>query len=152
MRLIDAVKFDISFSFIYSARPGTPAANLVDDTPYDVKLARLQRLQSEIGDYAKSVAQNMIGTTEKVLVEGLSIKDPSELFGRTDNNRIVNFKAPTGSRSRLIGQMVDIDITHSFTNSLRGDVAMSDEAIAKLQPMPYSQFFSIPIKSMGVNA
>ncbi len=152
MRLIDAVKFDISFSFIYSARPGTPAANLVDDTPYDVKLARLQRLQNEIGDYAKSVAQNMIGTTEKVLVEGLSIKDPSELFGRTENNRIVNFKAPTGSRSRLIGQMVDIDITHSFTNSLRGDVAMSDEAIAKLQPMPYSQFFSIPIKSMGVNA
>ena len=148
MRLIDAVGFDISFSFIYSARPGTPAADLLDDTPYDVKHARLQRLQKVIGDNAKNIAHNMIGTTEKILVEGLSIKDPSELFGRTENNRIVNFKAPQGTRSRLIGQMIDVDITHSFTNSLRGDVAMSDAAIAALKPMPYSGFINIPIKSI----
>lgn len=146
MRLIDAVQFDISFSFIYSARPGTPAANLIDDTPYDVKLARLQRLQETIGNHAKYISANMVGTTEKVLVEGLSLKDPSELFGRTENNRIVNFKAPVGAKSRLIGQMIDLNITHSFTNSLRGDVLMSDGEIALLKPMPYSQFFNIPLK------
>ncbi|MGL4767251.1 MAG: tRNA (N6-isopentenyl adenosine(37)-C2)-methylthiotransferase MiaB [Formosimonas sp.] len=148
MRLIDTVGFDISFSFIYSARPGTPAAELIDDTPYEVKHARLQRLQQVIGENAKRIANNMIGTTERILVEGLSVKDPSELFGRTENNRIVNFKAPQGTRSRLIGQMIDVDITHSFTNSLRGDVAMSDAAIAALQPMPYSGFINIPIKSL----
>lgn len=147
MRLIDRVKFDISFSFIYSARPGTPAASLVDDTPYEVKQARLQRLQNEIGAYAKSVAHRMINTTEKILVEGLSTRDPSELFGRTENNRIVNFKAPTGQRTRLIGQMLDVMITASFTNSLRGELMMSDEAVSLLKPMPYSGFITIPINS-----
>lgn len=147
MRLIDKVKFDISFSFIYSARPGTPAASLVDDTPYEVKQLRLQRLQNEIGTYAQSVARAMIGTTEKILVEGLSTRDPSELFGRTENNRIVNFKTPTGQRARLIGQMIDVAITDSFTNSLRGELMMSDEAISLLKPLPYSGFVTIPIFS-----
>ncbi|AXF85793.1 tRNA-2-methylthio-N(6)-dimethylallyladenosine synthase [Ephemeroptericola cinctiostellae] len=151
MRLIDQVKFDMSFSFIYSARPGTPAADLVDDTPYDVKHARLQRLQSVINDHAKHISHSMVGATEKVLVEGLSTRDPSELFGRVENNRIVNFKAPTGTRSRLIGQMIDVNITEVMGITLRGDVAMSDADIAALKPMLYSGFVTIPIKMSGVN-
>ena len=147
MRLIDAVKFDMSFSFIYSARPGTPAADLLDDTPYEVKHARLQRLQNVINDQAKIISHSMVGTTEKVLVEGLSTRDPSELFGRVENNRIVNFKAPAGTRSRLIGQMIDVNITDVMGITLRGDVAMSDAQIATLKPMPYSGFITIPIKS-----
>lgn len=149
MRLIEQVKFDVSFSFIYSARPGTPAADLIDDTPDELKHERLQRLQTIINTNAKEISANMLGSTEKVLVEGLSLKDPSELFGRTENNRIVNFKTPVGARSKLIGQMIDLKITHSFTNSLRGDVLMSDEALARLKPMPYSQFFTIPLKMAG---
>ncbi|TDR31626.1 tRNA (N6-isopentenyl adenosine(37)-C2)-methylthiotransferase MiaB [Hydromonas duriensis] len=149
MRLIDSVKFDMSFSFIYSARPGTPAADLADDTPYDVKHARLQRLQAEINDYAKQVSHQMVGTTEKVLVEGLSTRDPSELFGRVENNRIVNFKVPTGARSRLIGQMIDVKITDVMGITLRGDIAMTEAQIAMLKPMPYSGFITIPIKTAG---
>ena len=152
MRLIDQVKFDMSFSFIYSARPGTPAADLLDDTPYEVKHDRLQRLQSVINDHAKHISHNMVGTTEKVLVEGLSTRDPSELFGRVENNRIVNFKVPTGTRSRLIGQMIDVNITDVMGITLRGDVAMSDAQIAALKPMPYSGFVTIPIKAAGVHA
>lgn len=147
MRLIDKVKFDISFSFIYSARPGTPAAELVDDTPYEVKHARLQRLQKEINGYAKTVSNAMVGTTTKILVEGLSTRDPSELFGRVENNRIVNFTPPVGMRSRLIGQMIDVSITQNMGITLRGDIAMSDAQIAALKPMPYSGFFTIPIKT-----
>ena len=147
MRLIDTIKFDMSFSFIYSARPGTPAAELVDDTPYEVKHARLQRLQAVINDQAKQISHSMVGTTEKVLVEGLSTRDPSELFGRVENNRIVNFKVPTGTRSRLIGQMIDVNITEVMGITLRGDVAMSDADIAVLKPMPYSGFITIPIKA-----
>ena len=152
MRLIDQVKFDMSFSFIYSARPGTPAADLLDDTPYEVKHDRLQRLQSVINDHAKHISHSMVGTTEKVLVEGLSTRDPSELFGRVENNRIVNFKVPTGTRSRLIGQMIDVNITDVMGITLRGDVAMSDAQIAALKPMPYSGFVTIPIKAAGAHA
>ena len=152
MRLIDQVKFDMSFSFIYSARPGTPAADLLDDTPYEVKHDRLQRLQSVINDHAKHISHNMVGTTEKVLVEGLSTRDPSELFGRVENNRIVNFKVPTGTRSRLIGQMIDVNITDVMGITLRGDVAMSDAQIAALKPMPYSGFITIPIKASEAHA
>lgn len=152
MRLIDQVKFDMSFSFIYSARPGTPAADLLDDTPYEVKHDRLQRLQSVINDHAKHISHSMVGTTEKVLVEGLSTRDPSELFGRVENNRIVNFKVPTGTRSRLIGQMIDVNITDVMGITLRGDVAMSDAQIAALKPMPYSGFITIPIKASEAHA
>ncbi|MFZ1891154.1 MAG: tRNA (N6-isopentenyl adenosine(37)-C2)-methylthiotransferase MiaB [Formosimonas sp.] len=149
MRLIDKVQFDMSFSFIYSARPGTPAASLLDDTAYDVKHARLQRLQNTINANVKTISDGMVGTTTQILVEGLSTRDPSELFGRVENNRIVNFTPPVGTRSKLIGQMIDVNITHNSGITLRGDIAMSDAAIAAMQPMPYSGFVTIPIKAAG---
>lgn len=122
MKLIEDLNFDTSFSFIYSRRPGTPAADLHDDTPYDVKLKRLQRLQAQINKQAKAISEKMVGTVQKVLVEGKSRRDSEELSGRTENNRIVNF---AGS-DRLIGQMVDIQITEVYTNSLRGAIVIQD--------------------------
>ena len=122
MKLIEDVGFDTSFSFVYSRRPGTPAADLHDDTPQDVKLRRLQRLQALINEQAAAIARNMIGTRQRLLVEGPSRRDPNELMGRTENNRIVNFAAP----ARLIGQMVDVSITEAHTNSLRARVADVD--------------------------
>ncbi|SAI65717.1 (dimethylallyl)adenosine tRNA methylthiotransferase [Bordetella ansorpii] len=119
MKLIADVGFDTSFSFVYSRRPGTPAADLHDDTPQDVKLRRLQRLQALINEQAAAIANGMVGTRQRVLVEGESRRDARELMGRTENNRIVNFAAP----ARLIGQMVDVEITHANTNTLRGRVA-----------------------------
>jgi tRNA-2-methylthio-N6-dimethylallyladenosine synthase len=118
MQLIEDIGFDTSFSFIYSRRPGTPAADLTDDTPADVKLKRLQRLQARIGEQASAIAQAMIGTTQRILVEGPSRRDPSELMGRTENNRIVNFVG----NARLVGELVDVTITAAYTNSLRGEV------------------------------
>ena len=122
MKLIEDVGFDTSFSFVYSRRPGTPAADLSDDTPQDVKLRRLQRLQALINEQAAAIARGMIGTRQRLLVEGPSRRDPNELMGRTENNRIVNFAAP----ARLIGQMVDVIITDAHTNSLRARVADVD--------------------------
>lgn len=122
MKLIEDVGFDTSFSFVYSRRPGTPAADLTDDTPQDVKLRRLQRLQALINEQAATIARNMVGTRQRLLVEGPSRRDPNELMGRTENNRIVNFAAP----ARLIGQMVDVIITEAHTNSLRARVADVD--------------------------
>ena len=122
MKLIEDLNFDTSFSFIYSRRPGTPAADLHEDTPYDVKLKRLQRLQAQINKQAKAISEKMVGTIQKVLVEGKSRRDSEELSGRTENNRIVNF---AGS-DRLIGQMVDIQITEVYTNSLRGAIVIQD--------------------------
>ena len=151
MRLIERIKFDVSFSFIYSARPGTPAAELPDLVPYNEKLHRLQTLQAEIFEYAKTVSAGMVGTVEKVLVEGLSTRDPSELYGRTENNRIVNFKPPVGVknvRQKLIGQMVDLTINQAMTNTLRGELAISDAQIEAFTPMYYSGsggFISIPV-------
>jgi tRNA-2-methylthio-N6-dimethylallyladenosine synthase len=118
MKLIEEIGFDTSFSFIYSRRPGTPAADLSDDTTDAVKLKRLQRLQALIGQQASHIAQGMLGTSQTVLVEGPSRRDTNELMGRTENNRIVNFE---GS-SRLIGEMVDVTITTAYTNSLRGEI------------------------------
>ncbi|MEQ4616474.1 MAG: tRNA (N6-isopentenyl adenosine(37)-C2)-methylthiotransferase MiaB [Corticimicrobacter sp.] len=123
MKLIEDVGFDQSFSFVYSRRPGTPAADLVDDTPQDVKLKRLQRLQAHINEYALGISQSMVGSVQRVLVEGPSRRDPNELTGKTENNRSVNFPAP----QRLIGQMVDIDITAVTTNTLRGRVRLEEE-------------------------
>ena len=123
MQLIDDIGFDTSFSFVYSRRPGTPAADLADDTPQTLKLQRLQKLQARINEQAANIAQGMVGTTQVVLVEGTSRKDEKELMGRTDNNRIVNFPAP----ARLIGQMVPIRITQALTNTLRGEVVMTAE-------------------------
>ncbi len=125
MTLIDDVGFDQSFSFIYSRRPGTPAANLPDDTPDAVKHARLERLQAALNANAAKISAAMVGTTQRILVEGPSRKNPNELTGKTENMRSVNFPAPT----RLIGQFVDVVITEALTNSLRGRV-QTDEAHA----------------------
>ncbi len=118
MKLIEEVKFDASFSFLYSARPGTPAAELADDTPREVKLERLMRLQQRIEELAQSVSQTMEGTVQRVLVEGLSKKDDSELAGRTDNNRVVNFQG----NPRLVHKFVDVRITTAMPHSLRGEI------------------------------
>jgi tRNA-2-methylthio-N6-dimethylallyladenosine synthase len=123
MRLVEDVRFDGSFSFIYSPRPGTPAANLADDTPHAVKLERLQRLQKRIQELAVEYSGAMVGTRQRVLVEGVSRKDAAELAGRTDNNRVVNF----AGHSRLIGQFVDLDITFAYPHSLRGRAVISGE-------------------------
>ncbi|HBK56756.1 MAG TPA: tRNA (N6-isopentenyl adenosine(37)-C2)-methylthiotransferase MiaB, partial [Xanthomonadales bacterium] len=119
MKLIDDIGFDQSFSFVYSARPGTPAANLPDDTPEAVKKARLQHLQAAIEANARRISEAMVGTVQTVLVEGPSRKDPNELTGRTENMRYVSFAAP----ARLIGQFVPVEITAALSNSLRGRVS-----------------------------
>ena len=126
MKLIEDVGFDQSFSFIFSARPGTPAANLADDTSSEVKHARLSRLQAKINDHARTINEAMVGTVQRVLVEKPSRKDPNELTGRTENMRFVNFAGP----ARLIGQFVDVAITDAMANSLRGRVHLAEEALA----------------------
>jgi len=126
MKLIDDVGFDQSFSFIFSRRPGTPAANLADDTPDDTKHARLERLQSTINANAKAIAQAMVGTVQQVLVEGPSKKNPRELTGRTENMRFVNFAGD----ARLVGQFVAVEITEALSNSLRGRVRTVDAPVA----------------------
>ena len=130
MRLIEDVGFDASFSFVYSRRPGTPAADLADDTPQAVKLARLQRLQARINEQAAAISRGMIGSIQRVVVEGPSRKDASELMGRTENNRIVNFPAP----ARLVGQLADIRITAAMSHTLRGEVVTRDTAAAPGTP------------------
>jgi len=119
MRLIEDVGFDTSFSFIYSARPGTPAAALPDDTPLAVKKARLARLQARIRQQADAVAERMVGTKQRVLVTGRARKDAGDLAGRTENNRVVNF---AGTDDGLIGALVDVEITAALPNSLRGRI------------------------------
>ena len=116
MNLIKDIGFDHSFSFIYSARPGTPAANLPDDTPMEVKKQRLAILQARISQKAAEISSAMVGTTQKILVVGRAKKDQNELSGRTENNRVVNFKGPAS----LIGNFVEIEITEALPNSLRG--------------------------------
>ena len=116
MELIEAVGFDQSFSFLYSARPGTPAADMVDDVPLELKQERLQRLQHRINEMSQQISRRMVGTTQRVLVERTSRKDASQLAGRTENNRVVNFDAPAD----LIGQLVDVTITEALPNSMRG--------------------------------
>ena len=118
MKLVDDVRFDGSFSFIYSSRPGTPAANLADPTPHAVKLERLQRLQKRLQEIALEYSGRMVGTRQRVLVEGVSKKDGAELAGRSENNRVVNFAGP----SRLVGHFVDLEITEAMPHSLRGRV------------------------------
>ncbi len=118
MQLIDDVGFDASFSFLFSPRPGTPAAELSDDTPPEVQTARLMRLQQRIEALAQEVSQSMVGSIQRVRVEGLSKKDDRELAGRTDNNRIVNFVG----NPRLINRFIDVRITAALPHSLRGEV------------------------------
>jgi tRNA-2-methylthio-N6-dimethylallyladenosine synthase len=126
MKLVDDVGFDASFSFIYSPRPGTPAASLTDDTPHEVKLARLQTLQARLEENVRAISARRVGTVQRILVEGPSRKDPNELMGRTECNRIVNFAGP----ARLIGQMVDVTITSALPHSLRGEVLVRDSVSA----------------------
>ena len=122
MKLIEDVGFDQSFSFIYSRRPGTPAADLEDTTSEADKHARLSRLQAHINDYAAGISRKMVGSVQTVLVEGPSRKDGNELTGKTENMRSVNFP---GAR-RLIGQFVDVEITEALSNSLRGRIVSRD--------------------------
>ncbi|WP_159916639.1 tRNA (N6-isopentenyl adenosine(37)-C2)-methylthiotransferase MiaB [Pantoea sp. 18069] len=118
MKLIADVRFDNSFSFIFSPRPGTPAANLHDDTPHEVKLRRLQELQAVINRNIKDISEERVGTVQRLLVEGISKRDGSELMGRTECNRVVNF----AGQERLIGQMIDVTITEAKAYTLRGEV------------------------------
>jgi tRNA-2-methylthio-N6-dimethylallyladenosine synthase len=126
MKLIDDIGYDNSFSFVFSPRPGTPAANLQDDTPYETKLKRLQRLQAVIVGNTKRYSDEMIGTVQRVLVEGPSKKDLHEMQGRSENNRVVNFNGGPNA-SGLVGRMLDLRITHSYAYSLRGELNAGDE-------------------------
>ncbi|WP_133735345.1 tRNA (N6-isopentenyl adenosine(37)-C2)-methylthiotransferase MiaB [Halospina denitrificans] len=119
MKLINDVGFDVSFSFVFSARPGTPAADLPDDTPEAVKKERLAILQDRINQQALDISRKMVGNTERILVTGVSKKDPGEYQGRTENNRVVNFRTEVPG---VIGNFVDVHITEALPNSLRGEM------------------------------
>ncbi|MEO8655446.1 MAG: tRNA (N6-isopentenyl adenosine(37)-C2)-methylthiotransferase MiaB [Ramlibacter sp.] len=125
MKLIAEVGYDDSFSFIFSPRPGTPAANLRDDTPHEVKLMRLQQVQAAINDNARSISERRVGTVQRVLVEGASRKDASELAGRTECNRMVNFKGP----ARLVGRLIELRITAANSHSLRGELPAGEATL-----------------------
>ena len=125
MKLIDDVGYDASFSFIFSPRPGTPAANLHDDTPHAVKLKRLQQLQAALEANVERISASRVGTVQRILVTGPSRKNPQELMGRTECNRIVNFDAGPNS-ARLVGQMLDVKITSALPHSLRGEVLVRE--------------------------
>ncbi|HEX5755144.1 MAG TPA: tRNA (N6-isopentenyl adenosine(37)-C2)-methylthiotransferase MiaB [Arenimonas sp.] len=126
MKLIEDVGFDQSFSFIYSSRPGTPAANLDDSTSSEEKHARLSRLQAAINANARAISAAMVGTVQSVLVEGPSTKNANELTGRTENMRYVNFPG----HPRLVGQFVDVLITEAMSNSLRGRLQLANDEAA----------------------
>jgi tRNA-2-methylthio-N6-dimethylallyladenosine synthase len=117
MKLIDDVGFDASFSFVFSPRPGTPAAEMKDETPDEVKMARLHRLQARIDELEKQVSERMVGTVQRVVVENVSKKNAGELAGRTENNRVVNFAGSPG----MLGRYVDVRITAVSGHTLRGD-------------------------------
>ena len=117
MRLIEQIGFDHSFSFIFSPRPGTPAVDLPDELPMQVKQERLARLQHRINEMSQQISRRMVGTVQRVLVEHPARKDPAQLAGRTENNRVVNFDGPAA----LIGEFADIQITEALPNSLRGE-------------------------------
>jgi tRNA-2-methylthio-N6-dimethylallyladenosine synthase len=135
MALIEDIGFDASFSFVFSARPGTPAANLPDDTPKDVKLARLQELQAAIEAHVRRISALRVDTLQRILVEGPSRKDPQELMGRTECNRIVNFDGGP-QRDRLLGHMLDVQITEALPHSLRGRVPDVDRVFSPAAGRP----------------
>jgi tRNA-2-methylthio-N6-dimethylallyladenosine synthase len=126
MKLIDEIGYDRSFSFIYSPRPGTPAASMPDDVPLAVKQARLARLQARINELAMEISQKMVGTVQRVLVERPSTRDATELAGRTENYRVVNFSGP----AELLGQFVDVRITEAQPNSLRGELIEQNQSVS----------------------
>ncbi|MGL6041855.1 MAG: tRNA (N6-isopentenyl adenosine(37)-C2)-methylthiotransferase MiaB, partial [Deefgea sp.] len=122
MKLIEDVGFDTSYSFVYSRRPGTPAADLPDDVPEEIKLARLQRMQKRLEQQAEAINLAMVGSIQRVMVERFAKKDKTELAGRTDNNRIVNFEG----NPRLMNQFVHVKITDAFPRSLRGEIVTQE--------------------------
>ncbi len=126
LKLVADIGFDQSFSFIYSARPGTPAANLADDTPAEEKKDRLARLQALLDNHARAINAAMVGSVQRILVEGPSRRDADELTGRTENMRKVNFAGP----ARLVGEFIDVEITGAKSNSLRGRVCTREECAA----------------------
>jgi tRNA-2-methylthio-N6-dimethylallyladenosine synthase len=126
LALIEELGFDQSFSFIYSRRPGTPAASLPDDVPHEVKQARLERLQALVDSQALAIGRAMVGSVQRVLVERPSKKDPRRLAGRTGNNRWVNFDGPAS----LIGRFADVTVTEALANSLRGRLAEPGRSVA----------------------
>ncbi|WP_458525432.1 tRNA (N6-isopentenyl adenosine(37)-C2)-methylthiotransferase MiaB [Onishia taeanensis] len=121
MDLIHRIGFDHSFSFVYSARPGTPATELEDETPTSVKKERLAILQERLNQNVMQISRRMVGNVERILVTGFSPRDPGQLTGRTENNRVVNFRAP--NPAELIGHFVDVEITEALPNSLRAELA-----------------------------
>ena len=129
MQLIEDISFDYSFSFIYSARPGTPASNMADEVAPEVSKQRLSRLQKRITEMASEISRKMVGTTQRLLVFGLSKRDSSEVAGRTENNRIVNF---SGDES-LIGKFVDVKITEAYANSLRAELISAESEIGSME-------------------
>ena len=126
LKLIDDVGYDASFSFIFSPRPGTPAANLHDDTPHELKLRRLQQLQAALEENVRLISQSRVGTVQRILVEGPSRKDAHELMGRTECNRIVNF-ASSVEPEQLVGQMLEVRITEALPHSLRAEMQAGPE-------------------------
>ncbi|HWI80601.1 tRNA (N6-isopentenyl adenosine(37)-C2)-methylthiotransferase MiaB [Ramlibacter sp.] len=124
MKLIEDVGYDNSFSFIFSPRPGTPAANLRDDTPHEVKLKRLQQVQAAIDGNMRRISERRVGTVQRILVEGPSRKNPQELAGRTECNRMVNFEGP----AQLVGRMIDVRITATSSHALRGEALAAQPA------------------------
>jgi tRNA-2-methylthio-N6-dimethylallyladenosine synthase len=124
LKLIEEMNFDQSFSFIYSARPGTPAASLPDETPLEIKKERLSRLQSLVNRQSLAISKSMVGSVQRILVEGFSKKNSKQLAGRTENNRVVNFEG----HPRLIGQFAEVTITEALSNSLRGRIVSLDDS------------------------
>jgi tRNA-2-methylthio-N6-dimethylallyladenosine synthase len=123
MALVNEIGFDTSYSFVYSARPGTPAADLPDDTPKAIKLKRLQDLQSTIEANARRISDAMVGTEQRILFEGPSKKNPAEaLQGRTENNRVVNVEVPPIRQAQLIGRLCAVRIVQAYPHSLRGEL------------------------------
>ena len=139
MQLIEQIGFDASFSFVYSKRPGTPAADLPDETPSATKLARLARLQTAVNGHAQRISTAMVGSIQRILVEGPSRRaspdDPGELMGRTENNRIVNFSAGPNA-SRLVGSMLDVRVTDALAHSLRAELCVSEPALMACDEPP----------------
>ncbi|HVF35457.1 MAG TPA: tRNA (N6-isopentenyl adenosine(37)-C2)-methylthiotransferase MiaB [Candidatus Saccharimonadia bacterium] len=128
LKLVEEIGFDQSYSFVYSRRPGTPAASYADETPVEVKRERLAALQAAINANAARISAAMVGTTQRILVTGPSARRASELCGRTENLRTVNFAGP----ARCIGQFVDVLVTQAMANSLRGRLVLADETAAAL--------------------
>jgi tRNA-2-methylthio-N6-dimethylallyladenosine synthase len=130
LRLIEEVGYDSSFSFVFSKRPGTPAAALPDETPHALKLQRLQELQALLEVNVRRISASRVGTVQRILVEGPSKKSPLELMGRTECNRIVNFDAGPGGAARLPGRMIDVLITEALPHSLRGALVTSESVVS----------------------